>query len=149
MIDDVLVASHTISSDPATTTLSLPAGVRAQNDKAPSTSGLQLKVMSATINRIGAEQTRPKYYYYNSNQVVTLKMGPGAIHSIVIGGKGAGGQVLWVFDSLSSSTNVIFNLDAANVQQGTAMSFDIDFYTALTVSQLGSNTPADLTFVYE
>jgi hypothetical protein len=148
MVDDVLVASHTVSGDPLCVTLSLPSGLRNANQiTAVATSGLRIRAMSAAIHRIGEAYTRPKYYFFNSNQIVNLKIGPGTLHTIIVGGDGTDNNVVKIYDDLVSSNNMLFSTDAS-ATTANEWDFNLDFYNGLTVG-MSTGTPASLTIIYE
>lgn len=133
---------HTITGLTATTVATTSLKVSAEcinllNNNAANT--LVSRVMS--ISRLGEATTRPHWRYIAGALPVTvLKYGPGTLH-VVTCNKHAGTSIT-LYDALSA-TNPICIIDPSTGSK----TFDLDFYTGLTVVTVGSGI--DCTIIYE
>ena len=148
VVDEVMVHEHKPTGSPWTHMLHLPLKMTNQNSGI--SGNIKMIVNSATINRIGEPFTRPRYYYFNSNQIVNLKVGPGTLHSLMVGTPGGSNNILSIYDSLTSSVgSLIFVMDTSNAAAtGVSLQFELDFNNGLTVGAT-AGTPAKSTVMYE
>jgi len=146
--NNVLV--HKISASTATwsNTLSLP--VRAENVNTSSgTTDTSLLIRSFTIYRMGEAQSRPHWRYFHGVTGATiLKRGLGTLHKVVINAW-VNGSTVSVYDALSATNPItlIVPTSTNDAQQPFQLTYDLDFYTGLTITI--ANAATDVTFIYE
>ena len=115
------------------------------------TTSYLVQAASQTIYRLGEASSEPIYSYITGAGTFTLKNGQGKIHSVFIGGTGAGTSTCTVVDSPSgASTPIMALLTFQN--GGTTQPFQFNsngcsFFTGLTIITTGA--AASVTVMYE
>ena len=147
-INDSLVNTFFAGSSTWTDNLTLPVMISNINSVL-SNPAITIEVRTATINRLGNEETSPIYKNLTSGNTATvLKYSAGRLRKIVTNKKAGNNGIATVYDNIAASGNIIATMDVVNGNFGNT-DFDLDFYTGLTVNQSGTSTGADLTVVYE
>jgi hypothetical protein len=142
---------HTMSASSTTWTDTLHLPIRFENlNSGALSSNLQMNIRNGIISRMGSAASQPTSYYFASGQSagVTLKIGPGNLHSIIVN-SGTNGAVITLADSANAATPVI---TAMTVSPSTTTPYTLDlkglpFYTGLRLIVASQN--ASLTLIYE
>lgn len=144
-VNDVLVHTKSAPTTPQTDTLHLKA--RAQNtNSGSSTTDLSLEVRVMSVSRFGHDESRPTSSFINANGTTVLKRGPGTLHRVVIGTKGAISNTLTLYDNTAASGTIISIVDTVNSTSD--LEFDLDFNIGLT-AVLATGTVAGVTVVFD
>jgi hypothetical protein len=142
-----LLHTVTASSNTWSDTMNLPVRMENVNTNASATD-VSMNVRVATIARLGRDQTQPTSVYTTGQTTgKSLKVGPGNLHSILIGGV-ANGATLTIYDGTSTAGNIIW---ATGVMPNNTNPFSIDFknapfYTGLFIVMGAANSNCTIIF---
>jgi hypothetical protein len=145
-IDGRLLHKFTGSTSTLAGTLHQLVGLQCTNT-ASNTAANTLQVRSATINRIGKENTRPAWAYrHGAIGATILKYGPGTLHKVVVNAY-ASASTISIYDALTATNPIASIAFGGNVQSPMTLTYDLNFYTGLTY--VTTNAATDITIVYE
>lgn len=152
MVNGVLL--HTLSADAATlvNTIHLKVGIEMTNTGG-NTNNNTLLCRSASIGRMGEMLTQPTSARISTLTTVTLKYGPGNLHSILFGKLGANSNTITLYDGLGGAGTILWSALMNKNAQASDIPVSVDFKglpfsTGLSVVT-ATGTASDLTVVYE
>lgn len=145
-IDDVLV--HSIEAATTTLASSLAFKCTASNtNSGGSTTNVVMDIRVMFISRLGSAAPRPVWRNIATNTTTVCKMAPGSLSTLVVDNKGNLGGTVTIYDNTVASGSLILDLTVpANTT--TSFTFNLDFYTGLTIVTSGFQTQSSLV-VYD
>lgn len=143
VIAGVLV--HTESFPTSTWTDTTNLNVRIDNTNSNNlNTDQQIEVRVATIYRLGAERTQPRYVRISSATTTVCKYGAGILHRIIV--SDPTNNAITVYDNTSALAPIIAVIDPANTTTPFQLDYDVRFSTGLTIVTAGI---IDITVIYE
>jgi hypothetical protein len=148
-IDGVLIHKLTPTTTPFCNTLTTNATAYSKNSGS-GTESADLEVWAMNIVRLGRDLTNPATYYHAAGTTagVVLKVGPGAVHRVVVS-QISNNSVATLYDNTAASGTVLWTSGAmtANANPYSIDFGGMNFTTGLTFVVSGANCSA--VWVYE
>jgi hypothetical protein len=130
-------------------TLDVPVSITSENTAAGVTSGT-IECWNAIIMRLGKSETTSKSTYQAGTTAgLTLKLGSGVVHSILVSGV-TNNSVITIYDNTTPLATAILwssGAMAANTVPFQINTRDMPFYNGLSLDITGAN--ANVTVIYE
>ncbi len=112
------------------------------------TSNNTLACLSGSISRLGHLLTAPQSKYMNAVAAVTLKLGAGALHSVVFGVSTNNNTVVTLYDNTTAAGTIISVINLRNMTGPCSLDFKgMPFAVGLSVDTAGTAIP--VTVIYE
>jgi hypothetical protein len=144
-VDGELLHKMTGATNPLTATKSFYIYHSSVNSGGLQTSNV-LTLRTASIHRMGKEQTAPQRVLVTTANTYNFKYGPGMLQRIVIGT--TSGTLMTIYDDTTGTTNVMLSIGAFNTGAQGAVCLDVGlpFFNGLKVVSTGTWSAA---FIYE
>jgi hypothetical protein len=138
-IDDVLIHTFIPTTTILSSTQTLLLGAIATTS---ATNSGSIQMWAGTIHRLGRDKTAPKWIYiHGAVTAQVLKIGAGNLHSII--DNGGTGTSITLYDAVTTTNTIAI----INPRATSMYSYNLDFYTGLTITTVGGTT--DITVVFE
>jgi hypothetical protein len=150
IINDILL--HRVDSTTTTlvSTPSLLVGAECNNGSG-NIANNQLIIRTQTIHRLGHAETAPIYSNAttNSASAVTLKYGPGRLHSVILNYPGSTSNTITLYDSTGIANSFAIVATGGTTTTLGSYNYNLDFYNGLSYVLNGGTSAANVTVIYE
>lgn len=139
------VLMHTVTATTATWSNTKTFPIRLENSNTGVGTVETLEAWTATITRLGKNETSPQYKYITGAATTVCKLSPGTLHRIIVN---QAGTLCTIYDQTSGAVPIMGILDTSKTT-GTigSIEYECPFFNGLTIVTTGAGT--DITVIYE
>lgn len=135
---------HTLTATSSTWTHSMNLPVRLDNTNTTINTNQELTCRVATIYRMGAAHTSPKYFNTTTSGISVLKRGAGMLHRVVM--NDPTNTLTYIYDSVTGTGTVTAKINPDSSSTPFVLEYMVPFNDGLSVNNAGTS---DLTVIYE